>query len=132
MLITLLVSPKEKMARHEVELKIDNLNVEDLLDEHRYCFLIHIFAPGLRRDRHASFASSTRIESKNKRACMNSVHNGTFSTCTPLLLLSVVSFQCSDLSRVFHFYFVRKRPRGPNLPNKQFEFEFSTFSFIQT
>ncbi|XP_031764263.2 epsilon-sarcoglycan isoform X2 [Galleria mellonella] len=34
-LITLKVQPKEKMARHEVELKIDNLNVEDLLDEHR-------------------------------------------------------------------------------------------------
>ncbi|KAL0860852.1 hypothetical protein ABMA27_009390 [Loxostege sticticalis] len=34
-LITLKVQPKENMARHEVELKIDNLNVEDLLDEHR-------------------------------------------------------------------------------------------------
>ncbi|CAG9569506.1 unnamed protein product [Danaus chrysippus] len=34
-LLTLKVTPKEKMARHEVEFKIDNLNVEDLLDEHR-------------------------------------------------------------------------------------------------
>ncbi|CAH0721046.1 unnamed protein product, partial [Brenthis ino] len=34
-LLTLKVEPKEKMAKHEVELKIDNLNVEDLLDEHR-------------------------------------------------------------------------------------------------
>ncbi|XP_053619851.1 alpha-sarcoglycan isoform X2 [Plodia interpunctella] len=34
-LLTLKVEPKEKMARYEVELKIDNLNVEDLLDEHR-------------------------------------------------------------------------------------------------
>ncbi|KAL4707046.1 hypothetical protein ACJJTC_014325 [Scirpophaga incertulas] len=34
-LLTLNVKPKENMARHEVELKIDNLNVEDLLDEHR-------------------------------------------------------------------------------------------------
>ncbi|CAH0597811.1 unnamed protein product [Chrysodeixis includens] len=34
-LLTLAVDQKEKMARHEVELKIDNLNVEDLLDEHK-------------------------------------------------------------------------------------------------
>ncbi|XP_013185048.1 alpha-sarcoglycan isoform X2 [Amyelois transitella] len=35
MLLTLKIQPKEKMARYEVELKVDNLNVEDLLDEHR-------------------------------------------------------------------------------------------------
>ncbi|XP_064074867.1 uncharacterized protein LOC113398086 [Vanessa tameamea] len=34
-LLNLKVQPKENMAKHEVELKIDNLNVEDLLDEHR-------------------------------------------------------------------------------------------------
>ncbi|XP_072935659.1 uncharacterized protein Scgalpha isoform X2 [Epargyreus clarus] len=34
-LLTLKIHPKEHMARYEVELKIDNLNVEDLLDEHR-------------------------------------------------------------------------------------------------
>lgn len=34
-ILTLNVQSKEKMAKHEVELKIDNLNVEDLLDEHR-------------------------------------------------------------------------------------------------
>ncbi|CAK1541177.1 unnamed protein product [Leptosia nina] len=34
-LLTLRVQSKEIMATHEVELKIDNLNVEDLLDEHR-------------------------------------------------------------------------------------------------
>lgn len=34
-LLTLTIEPKENMASHEVELKIDNLNVEDLLDEHR-------------------------------------------------------------------------------------------------
>lgn len=34
-LLGLDVRTKEKMARHEVELKIDNLNVEDLLDEHK-------------------------------------------------------------------------------------------------
>ncbi|RVE52751.1 hypothetical protein evm_002624 [Chilo suppressalis] len=34
-LLSLFVKPKVNMARHEVELKIDNLNVEDLLDEHR-------------------------------------------------------------------------------------------------
>ncbi|XP_039760493.1 epsilon-sarcoglycan isoform X2 [Pararge aegeria] len=34
-LLTLNVIPKDNMAKHEVELKIDNLNVEDLLDEHR-------------------------------------------------------------------------------------------------
>ncbi|KAJ8715459.1 hypothetical protein PYW07_009941 [Mythimna separata] len=34
-LLTLNIQQKEKMARHEVELKIDNLNVEDLLDEHK-------------------------------------------------------------------------------------------------
>ncbi|CAH4036985.1 unnamed protein product [Pieris brassicae] len=34
-LLTLRVQPKLNMAKHEVELKIDNLNVEDLLDEHR-------------------------------------------------------------------------------------------------
>ncbi|XP_052745047.1 uncharacterized protein LOC112053836 isoform X2 [Bicyclus anynana] len=34
-LLTLNVTPKDNMAKHEVELKIDNLNVEDLLDEHR-------------------------------------------------------------------------------------------------
>ncbi|XP_038219549.1 alpha-sarcoglycan isoform X2 [Zerene cesonia] len=34
-LLNLRVEPKGKMATHEVELKIDNLNVEDLLDEHR-------------------------------------------------------------------------------------------------
>ncbi|XP_063896292.1 alpha-sarcoglycan-like isoform X2 [Helicoverpa armigera] len=34
-LLTLEIQHKEKMARHEVELKIDNLNVEDLLDEHK-------------------------------------------------------------------------------------------------
>ncbi|XP_062532345.1 alpha-sarcoglycan isoform X4 [Bombyx mori] len=34
-LLTLKVEKKEKMASHEVELKIDNLNVEDLLDAHR-------------------------------------------------------------------------------------------------
>ncbi|KAH9629889.1 hypothetical protein HF086_008180 [Spodoptera exigua] len=34
-LLTLDIQVKEKMARHEVELKIDNLNVEDLLDEHK-------------------------------------------------------------------------------------------------
>ena len=34
-LLTLTIDPKENMAAHEVELKIDNLNVEDLLDEHR-------------------------------------------------------------------------------------------------
>lgn len=33
--ITLQFQPKENLARFEVELKIDNLNVEDLLDEHR-------------------------------------------------------------------------------------------------
>lgn len=35
-LLTLDIQQKEMMARHEVELKIDNLNVEDLLDEHKY------------------------------------------------------------------------------------------------
>ncbi|XP_045506640.1 uncharacterized protein LOC123702859 [Colias croceus] len=34
-LLNLRIEPKIKMATHEVELKIDNLNVEDLLDEHR-------------------------------------------------------------------------------------------------
>ncbi|XP_028157134.1 uncharacterized protein LOC135083856 isoform X3 [Ostrinia nubilalis] len=34
-LLSIKVQPKESMARHEVELKIDNLNVEDLLDDHR-------------------------------------------------------------------------------------------------
>ncbi|XP_045455467.1 uncharacterized protein LOC123665169 [Melitaea cinxia] len=34
-LLNLKVQPKQNMAKHEVELKIDNLNVEDLLDEHR-------------------------------------------------------------------------------------------------
>ncbi|CAG9794865.1 unnamed protein product [Diatraea saccharalis] len=34
-LLSLVIKSKENMARHEVELKIDNLNVEDLLDEHR-------------------------------------------------------------------------------------------------
>lgn len=35
LLLTLDIRTKEKMARHEVELKIDNLNVEDLLEEHK-------------------------------------------------------------------------------------------------
>lgn len=43
-LLTLKVLPKEKMARHEVEFKIDNLNVEDLLDEHRYILYSFLFA----------------------------------------------------------------------------------------
>ncbi|XP_045780319.1 uncharacterized protein LOC123877550 isoform X1 [Maniola jurtina] len=34
-LLNLNVIAKDNMAKHEVELKIDNLNVEDLLDEHR-------------------------------------------------------------------------------------------------
>ncbi|XP_050681946.1 alpha-sarcoglycan isoform X2 [Leptidea sinapis] len=34
-ILTLNILPKDSLARHEVELKIDNLNVEDLLDQHR-------------------------------------------------------------------------------------------------
>ncbi|KOB74203.1 Epsilon-sarcoglycan, partial [Operophtera brumata] len=33
--LTLKIKPKDNLARYEVELKIDNLNVDDLLDEHR-------------------------------------------------------------------------------------------------
>ncbi|XP_063541751.1 alpha-sarcoglycan isoform X1 [Cydia strobilella] len=42
-LLVLNVHGREKMAKHEVELKIDNLNVEDLLDEHRMTRLKDIF-----------------------------------------------------------------------------------------
>ncbi|XP_063389361.1 alpha-sarcoglycan isoform X1 [Cydia fagiglandana] len=42
-LLVLNVHRREKMAKHEVELKIDNLNVEDLLDEHRMTRLKDIF-----------------------------------------------------------------------------------------
>lgn len=33
--LTLQVISKDSKARHEVEFKIDNLNTEDLLDEHK-------------------------------------------------------------------------------------------------
>ncbi|CAH2059581.1 unnamed protein product, partial [Iphiclides podalirius] len=61
-LVTLRIHPKEDMARHEVELKIDNLNVEDLLDDHRMTRLKDILRTKLwtesRRDLYATFLSS--------------------------------------------------------------------------
>ncbi|CAG5014419.1 unnamed protein product [Parnassius apollo] len=60
--VTLEIQPKENMARHEVELKIDNLNVEDLLDEHRMTRLKDILRMKLwtesKHDLYATFLSS--------------------------------------------------------------------------
>ncbi|XP_041985379.1 epsilon-sarcoglycan isoform X2 [Aricia agestis] len=61
-LLTLKVHPKDNMATHEVELKIDNLNVEDLLDEHRMTGLKDILRTKLwtesSSDLYATFLSS--------------------------------------------------------------------------
>ncbi|KAG6438902.1 hypothetical protein O3G_MSEX000313 [Manduca sexta] len=61
-LLTLRVQPKQNMARHEVELKIDNLNVEDLLDEHRMTRLKDILRTKLwtesSQDLYATFLAS--------------------------------------------------------------------------
>ncbi|XP_073963378.1 sarcoglycan alpha isoform X1 [Choristoneura fumiferana] len=61
-LLTLKVHRREMMARHEVELKIDNLNVEDLLDEHRMTRLKDIFRSKLwlesSHDMYATFLAS--------------------------------------------------------------------------
>ncbi|XP_022827617.1 alpha-sarcoglycan isoform X2 [Spodoptera litura] len=61
-LLTLDIQLKEKMARHEVELKIDNLNVEDLLDEHKMTRLKDILRTKLwtesSGDLYATFLSS--------------------------------------------------------------------------
>ncbi|XP_068625653.1 alpha-sarcoglycan [Battus philenor] len=61
-LITLNIQPKENMALHEVELKIDNLNVEDLLDEHRMTRLKDILRMKLwtesKQDLYPTFLSS--------------------------------------------------------------------------
>ncbi|XP_011548954.3 epsilon-sarcoglycan isoform X2 [Plutella xylostella] len=62
LLLTLKIHPKEKKALHEVELKIDNLNVEDLLDEHRMTRLKEIFRSKLwiesSQDLYATFLAS--------------------------------------------------------------------------
>ncbi|CAB3222981.1 unnamed protein product [Arctia plantaginis] len=61
-LLRLDVRTKEKMARHEVELKIDNLNVEDLLDEHKMTRLKDILRTKLwiesNEDLYATFLAS--------------------------------------------------------------------------
>ncbi|XP_045539929.1 alpha-sarcoglycan isoform X2 [Papilio machaon] len=61
-LIVLKIQPKENMARHEVELKIDNLNVEDLLDDHRMTRLKDILRMKLwtesKEDLYPTFLSS--------------------------------------------------------------------------
>ncbi|XP_013165335.1 PREDICTED: alpha-sarcoglycan isoform X2 [Papilio xuthus] len=61
-LVVLNVKPKENMARHEVELKIDNLNVEDLLDDHRMTRLKDILRMKLwtesKEDLYPTFLSS--------------------------------------------------------------------------
>ncbi|KAJ0170910.1 hypothetical protein K1T71_013682 [Dendrolimus kikuchii] len=61
-LLTLNIQPKEKMAKHEVEFKIDNLNVEDLLDEHRMTRLKDILRTKLwtesSQDLYATFLAS--------------------------------------------------------------------------
>ncbi|XP_075986812.1 sarcoglycan alpha [Anticarsia gemmatalis] len=61
-LLMLDIRPKEKMARHEVELKIDNLNVEDLLDEHKMTRLKDILRTKLwtesSQDLYATFLAS--------------------------------------------------------------------------
>ncbi|KAG7297332.1 hypothetical protein JYU34_019303 [Plutella xylostella] len=62
LLLTLKIHSKEKKALHEVELKIDNLNVEDLLDEHRMTRLKEIFRSKLwiesSQDLYATFLAS--------------------------------------------------------------------------
>ncbi|KAI5639444.1 sarcoglycan alpha/epsilon domain-containing protein [Phthorimaea operculella] len=61
-LVTLHVHPKEAMARHEVELKVDNLNVEDLLDQHKMTRLKDILRtklwPESNDDLYATFLAS--------------------------------------------------------------------------
>lgn len=60
--LTLDIRSKDKMARHEVELKIDNLNVEDLLDEHKMTRLKDILRTKLwtesNEDLYATFLAS--------------------------------------------------------------------------
>ncbi|XP_049880683.1 alpha-sarcoglycan [Pectinophora gossypiella] len=61
-LLTLQVRAKENMARHELELKIDNLNVEDLCDQHKMNRLKDIFRMKLwtesSQDLYATFLAS--------------------------------------------------------------------------
>ncbi|XP_013142486.1 PREDICTED: uncharacterized protein LOC106106454 [Papilio polytes] len=61
-LIVVKIHPKDNMARHEVELKIDNLNVEDLLDDHRMTRLKDILRMKLwtesKEDLYPTFLSS--------------------------------------------------------------------------
>lgn len=52
--ISFIVVKKEKEARHEIELKFSNLNVEDMFDEERLQQLIKIFENNLWRKSHQS------------------------------------------------------------------------------
>lgn len=62
LVLTLQVKPRAVMAKYEIELKIDNLNVEDLLDNHRMIRLKDIFRsklwPESKGDLYATFLAS--------------------------------------------------------------------------